>query len=783
MLAAIAVFSLSIAMALGVLALSMTNNFLLMPPTAEAPDRLVMIYGHSPDENIGSISYPDYKYYRENNHVFTDVAAAPMSIQVSTNSDNNQVVKVVGRPVSDNYFSVMGVQPYLGRFFSPGDDNSKTPIAVATYACWKRLSGDPNFVGKKIGGYTIVGVARPDFTGSLYGLNGDLLISLPPSGNNNEPAWFTKRDDRQLSLIARLKPGVTRKQAQVEMSALSRQLAVAYPKEDKDITAVVTRATMLPPGAIPDAELIFGVLMGLVLLVLLIACANVANALLAVAIGRRYEASIKLALGVRRSRLVREFLAESTTICAASAVLGYVVAAALLKRYPAVTVEMPMLGAYSIGLNLHADVTVAAFTVALMLIAILATGLAPALYASSPDLAQVLNGEIVVGGRRKNFRRSVLVVVQVAISTVVLVGMGLCERSLYNLRHADTGFSARNLVAVTVYPPEGSSEAKARELYAAFRDAVRVLPGVESVSLAKDLPLVLGYGNIEVRSSGNDQKFSVSQTTVDENYFSTFGIPLVAGRVFNSGDREKSPNVAVINHKLAETLWPGQDPLGRTIETLNPPQKATVVGVTVDGKYGEVDEAPQSVMYSALSQHYLAGITAIARTSVDPHSLVGPLDEITQKQGMFHLFHPITFTEWSNFNLLVQRVTAGSVAVLSMLGLVMAMLGLFGAISYSVSERKKEFGIRVALGAERRQLLKMILRETAWITGIGVVLGLSLGIAATTLLRSQFYGISSVEWFVLLAVSGVMMAVSLVVAWVSARPWMTADPLEAVRHA
>jgi putative ABC transport system permease protein len=444
---------------------------------------------------------------------------------------------------------------------------------------------------------------------------------------------------------------------------------------------------------------------------------------------------------------------------------------------------MPMLGAYSIGLNLHADVTVAAFTVALMLIAILATGLAPALYASSPNLAQVLNGEIVVGGRRKNFRRSVLVVVQVAISTVVLVGMGLCERSLYNLRHADTGFSARNLVAVTVYPPEGSSEAKARELYAAFRDAVRVLPGVESVSLAKDLPLVLGYGNIEVRSSGNDQKFSVSQTTVDENYFSTFGIPLVAGRVFNSGDREKSPNVAVINHKLAETLWPGQDPLGRTIETLNPPQKATVVGVTVDGKYGEVDEAPQSVMYSALSQHYLAGITAIARTSVDPHSLVGPLDEITQKQGMFHLFHPITFTEWSNFNLLVQRVTAGSVAVLSMLGLVMAMLGLFGAISYSVSERKKEFGIRVALGAERRELLKMILRETAWITGIGVALGLSLGIAVTALLRSQFYGISSVEWFVLLPVSAVMMAVSLVVAWVSARPWMTADPLEAVRHA
>src|SRR5215471_1873811 len=443
MLAAIAVFSLSLAMALGVLALSMTTNFLLMPPTGTAPDRLVMIYAHSPAENIDSISYPDYKYYRENNHVFTDVAAAPISIQVSTNSDNNQTVKVVGRPVSDNYFSVLGVQPYLGRFFLPGEDNNKKPIAVATFACWKRLGADPHLVGKEVAGYTIVGVAPPEFTGSHYGLNGDLLLSLPTSGNNNEPAWFTRRDARQLFLVARLKPGITRQQAQTDLSVLSRQLSTAYPKEDKDFTAVVTRATMLPPESIPDAEMFFGILMGLVLLVLLIACANVANALLAVAVGRRQEAAIKLALGVRRSRLVREFLAESTLICAASAGLGYIAAAALLKRYPVVTIEMPMLGTYSIGLNLHANATVAAFTAILMLIAILATGLAPALYASSPDLTQVLSGEIVVGGRRRNFRRNILVAVQVAISTLVLVGMGLCERSLYNLRHADTGFTAR----------------------------------------------------------------------------------------------------------------------------------------------------------------------------------------------------------------------------------------------------------------------------------------------------------------------------------------------------
>src|SRR5215471_1907466 len=355
MLAAIAVFSLSIAMALGVLALSMTNNFLLMPPTAAAADRLVMIYGRTPEENIGSISYPDYKYYRENNHVFTDVAASPMSIQVSTDSDNNQTVKVVGRPVSDNYFSVLGVQPYLGRFFLPGEDNNKKPIAVATFACWKRLGADPHLVGKEVAGYTIVGVAPPEFTGSHYGLNGDLLLSLPTSGNNNDPAWFTKRDARQLFLVARLKPGITRQQAQADLSLLSRQLSTAYPKEDKDFTAVVTRATMLPPEAIPEAEMVFGILMGLVILVLLIACANVANALLAVAVGRRHEAAIKLALGARRGRLIREFLRESAVICAVGAALGYGVAAALLRRYPSITGSVPMVGTYSIGFHLRLD--------------------------------------------------------------------------------------------------------------------------------------------------------------------------------------------------------------------------------------------------------------------------------------------------------------------------------------------------------------------------------------------------------------------------------------------
>jgi putative ABC transport system permease protein len=784
-LAAVAVFSLSIAMALGILSLSITNTFLLLPPTAAAPDRLVMIHGRTPGEQIGQISYPDYKYYRENNHVFTDIAATPNSIHVNFNFEGDREVKVVARPVSDNYFTLLRIRPYLGNFFSPGDDNAKSPIAVMTYACWKRLGSDPRIVGKTITRYTIIGVTPREFTGSFYGLNGDLLIplSLTQDDANANTTWLTKRDSRQLFLIGRLKPGITKRQAQAEMTNLSGQLASAYPKEDKDLRTVVTRATMLPPDAIPDAELALAILILVVLLVLLIACANVANLLLAVAVGRRQEAAIKLALGAPRRRLIREFLRESTIICGISAVLGYSFASMVIARFSEITFHLPMMGSYSVGLDLRLDTTVVAFTTALMLIAILATGLAPALYASSPNLAQILSGEIVVGGVRKNARRSALVIAQVAVCTLVLVGTGLCQRSLYNLRHSDPGFSARNLVAARIFPREGASEADSKQLVERLRGAVSALPGVESVSLASDLPLSPGYNEVQVEIPGSDKRTSVGQSVVDGDYFVTLGMPILAGRAFNSGDRQNGPQVVVINRKMAETFWPGQDAVGKSVATVNPPRKAIVIGVTVDGKYADLEEPARPAMYYALNQQYRPLVTLIARTKGDPRLWVEPISQTMRSFGLFIPIPLVTFNDLIDFNLIMQRVAAGCVAALSALGLLLAILGLFGAISYSVSERKKELGIRVALGARRRELMSMILRQTLTITGVGVAIGLVLGVLATMLLRSQFYGISPVEWTVLVPVSVVMLGVSLLVAYLSARPWLAIDAMEAVRHA
>lgn len=781
-LTAISAFSLTVAMALGVIGLSVSNTILVLPPAAPAPERLVMIYSRAPGTAIDPISYPDFVYFRDHNHVFTDVAAAPNSIGLYDDLGfEGRNVKVVTRPVSENYFAAMGIRPYLGRLFSRGDDESSTRLAVMTWSCWRRLGSDLNIVGKVLAGYTIVGVTPKEFTGSFYGINGDLLTTLREV--DSDTAWRTQRGARRLFLTARLKPGITRRQAQAEMAILSGQLASAYPKEDKDRTSLLTRATLLPPDTIPTAELMSAILMTLVLLVLLIACANVANLLLAIAVGRRQEAAIKLALGAPRGRLIREFLKESSILCVISGALGYALAAFAIARYSDFTIAVPLFGAYSFGLNLRLDATVAAFAIVLMLIASIVTGLAPALYASSPGLAQVLSGEIAVGGTRKSVRRNALVIIQVAICTLVLVGMGLCQRNLYNLRHVDTGFAARNLLSATVYlQDEGYSETRGKQLYETLRRAVSTLPGVESVSLADNLPL-LGATPVPVQIPDSVKTIPIGHAVVDSDYFATFGIRLLAGHAFSAADRQGSPEVVVINHKMADMFWPGKDPLGRTVMAGDPVRKFTVVGVAADGKYVDLDEPAQPFMYYALGQHYAGQINVIGRTKGDPRIWIQPFAQALSGLGLKIMIEPVTLQGWMNLALLGERITAGSVAILSALGLLLAIIGLFGAISYSVSERKKELGIRVALGARPLHLLRMVLRQTMIVAGAGVVIGILLGVAGTIVFRSKLYGIGAIEWTVLLPVGAAMLALSVVVAWLSARPWITIDPMEAVRHA
>ena len=541
-------------------------------PAAARPWPRSRTSGHDlqpcPGNPTEQISYPDFEYFRQHNHVFTDIAGAPNSIGLVDDFDyEGRDVKLSTRPVSENYFAVLGLRPFLGRLLAPGDDRSKSSIAVMTYSCWRRLGSDRNVVGKVIAGNTIVGVAPKEFTGGFYGFNGDLFNSLGISGT--DPSW-TRRDGQRLALVARLKPGIERSQAQAEMTALSAQLASAYPQDDKGRYAVVARASLLPPDALVNAQWMTAILLFLALLVLLIACANVSNLLLAVAVARRRQAAIKLALGANRGRLIREFLAESTALCALSGLLGYGIAAAFIGRFSTFSFAFPMYGDFSFSLHLRLDATVIAFALVLTAIASLVTGIAPALYASSPSLAQMLGGEAVAGSVRKGRQRNLLLFAEVAVATMVLVGVGLCLRNIYNLRHADLGFSARNLVTVTLrLQSEGYEAARGKAFYQTLRNSVSAIPGVESVTLASNIPL-LGAMPIPVQPPGAGKPISVLHTTVDSDYFATFGIRILAGRVFDSTDHSKSPLVTVINHKMAEEFFPGQDPIGRTISAGEP---------------------------------------------------------------------------------------------------------------------------------------------------------------------------------------------------------------------
>lgn len=796
-LTSVAVFSLAVAMAISVIGLAIFNTTLLRPPAATAPDRLVTIYTRTPASQFDDVSYLDYKYYRDNNKVFSGVAAFPNDIWKFplVFGDRNDFDTLSA--VSDNYFDVMGIRPALGRMFAPGDDDKKTPSVVLSYSCWQRWGADPQIVGKTVTfrrrPLTIVGVAPKSFPGVVFGFATDIFLTVGTASEFFQQPGLTDRNDRGLLLVGRLKQNVTRAQARADLLALSAQLAAAYPHEDKDRATAVTGISVLPPDSISAAALISGVLVAIVLLVLLIACANVASLLLGLATGRRQEVLIRVALGATRGRLVRQLLTESLILCAGGGIGGYLFASFVLTKLSDFNANLPVMGAFQFAANFRPDATVLAMTLGLIVIASLAAGLAPALHSSKPNLAGALSGEIAVGGTRKRALRNVLVVIQVAVCTLVMVGVGLCLRSLQNLRNVDPGFSARNLATLMIELGDtGYSEAQGREFYDRLRQAASQLYGVESYSLAPGLPLGdTSWGTDQVTFEGaavsNQQDVDITYSMADGNYFQTLGIPLLAGRTFDASDRQQGAEVAVVNHKLAETYWPGENPIGKHMHIKNGNREITVAGVVGDSKYSDLDEPTRPYIYYDLDQnypgHYQTGIALIIRTKGNPHQWLEPLSQMARNLRATTVVAPVTLDEWMKFTLYIPILTMGVVSGLGALALLLAAVGLYATIFHSVSERKKEIGIRVALGAQPSNLLALFLRQTAMISGLGVAIGLLLGIAATIVFNSQFYGIRSIELWVLIPVAVGMVLISMAIAYAAARPWINASPMDAVRHA
>jgi predicted permease len=795
-LTSIAVFSLAIAMAAGTAGFSIFNALLLRPPAVASPEQLLSLYTNTPTEQFSGTNYDDYKYYRDNNHVFSDVLAFPYSVQLRPIVFNGRLKSGLMNGVSDNYFSVLGVQPMLGRLFTRGDDDKPSALAVLSYPYWKWLGADPNVLGKAVMidrvRLTIVGVAPKSFAGTIFSALPDIWypLSIDATLNRQAQDWRTDRSVHFLGLIGRLKPGVTRPQALADVQMLSKQLTSAYPADDKDRVAELTGTSMLPVDSVSSAKIISAILLAIVALVLFAACSNVANLLLALASARRHEVLVRAAMGATRARLICDLLIDSTLLAAGGGMIGFLLASLGLRQLMQFKPYLPGIGVIPLTIDFHPDIRVVAATVALVFLAGLATGLVPGLHSSSPNLGGALSGEIAVGGTRKGRIRNTLVVIQVAVCTVVLIGVGLCFRSLSNLQHVELGFSARNLAILTLdLQANGYSEEQGRRMYARMRDAAAGVYGVESIALSSDLPLSGNGGHdeqVRVEGSAEMSKLAatVSSVAVDGRYFSTLGIPILGGRAFTTADTAKAPAVIVINHLMAEKYWPGKNPIGKTVRIENGSQTVTVVGVVGDGKYIDIDEPARPFMYFNLDQRYLAVVYLMARTHGDPHQWLTPLSEALQKADSQLIFQTsLTMDDWTNFSLYIPRLILVCTSVFGGLAFVLAAVGLYGAVFYSVSERKKELGIRVALGAAPRDLWRMILRQTCVVTGAGVCLGIVGGIIASTLVRSQLYGIHPVEWGVFLAVAFTMAAMTVLTAYSAARPWMRADPMESVRHA
>jgi predicted permease len=796
-LTAVAIISLAVGIAASVAGLSVLNALLMRPLTAAEPGRLVTLYDISPAQPMQQVSFADYKFFRENNQTLSGLAAFNYGLNLMVLNAGDSSQRIAVSTVSENYFEVLGTRPAAGRFFA-GDDSRPTAELVLSYPLWQRLGADPAIAGKTVllngRSATILGVAGKSFTGTVAGFAIEAWVpirideALAVDARHAEQArtGVENRSNRWLTPIGRLKPGIELPQAHADLSTLAERLARDFPDAEKDHSAGMVAASMLDVGQQAVARMFSWAVAGIVFLVLLAACGNVINLLLGLATARRQEMLIRAALGATRGRLFRQLLQESAWLCLVSGALGFLLAYAGLEQLFAFR---PVLfnGIPPLVLDFRPDWRVVALAITVITLVTVGVGTVPALYASLPNLAAALNGEIAIGGTRKRRARAVLVVMQTAVCTVVLVGAGLCLRSLQQLKHVPLGFSGRNLIEVVA---GAEDQAQQEKFDAVMRRDIAALPGVMDVTLASSLPLGgQGFDRERVTAEGDENKkdswSEIPYSLVEGNYFSMLGIPLLSGRTFASTDRERSPEVVIVNQTLARKYWPGQNPVGKRLSMAGGKRLAEVIGMVADSKYTDLDEPQLAFMFLAAQQHpqQLPELVLIVSTNGNARLWAESLRALARKHDPSPLCLTMTLADQIDLSLLMPRVIFGCVSGFGLLALVLSMTGIYASTSYSVSERRKEIGIRIALGAQPRQLMTSLLRQSALVTGAGVIVGLALGLAMSAALASSLYGIRTVELPVLLGVVALTAAMASVTVYLAARPWVTADPLEAVRHA
>jgi len=781
---------------------SAVNGLMLRPLPVANADRLVVFDGQAQgaSNSFGQFPFPDFQDIRRQSDGFSDVIGYTLSL--AGMEVDGKVEPVLYSYVSASYFQSLGLKPALGRLiYGPETEKRGTDnVVVLGYGYWKkRFNGDASIIGHPVKmnnhSVTVIGVAPEGFHGT-YALV-DMQAYLPfgmrtlwNSGSKDD--YWMKRTNGDVKLLGILKPGVSRRQAQVSANVVAQRLNKEFPETHKGNTYRLYPERLARPEPDPtNGLLIVGVLfMALAGMVLLLACSNVANIVLVRATAREREIAVRTALGAARGRIVRQLLTESLVLAAIGAVVGTLVGVWATHLISSIRLEVANI---PIRFDFSFDWRVFSFGLAMALMTGLLVGLAPAWRSARSDFNQVLHeGSRAILGSRKSKMRSVLVVAQVAASLVLLVMAGLFVRSSQNAEHTYLGFDPQNVLNVTMETRTiGFDRARTEQFFREMEDRVRVLPGVESASLAATVPM--GYANqgSHVFAEGQTQASkeaapSAFYNVVDSTYFTTMRIPLLRGRALTEQDTTKTPRVAVINEAMANKLWPGQDPLGKRFsDTVPTGPFIEVVGIAKQGKYTDPVDTTTLFYYEPLAQNFRSFVTLQLRTGNAPEALIPVVEQQIRDlaPGL-----PLTDVQTMEQSLggangfFLYRMGSRLTVALGLLGLVLALVGVYGVISYAAAQRTHEIGVRMALGANRGDILKMVLRQGFVLIGAGLVSGMILAFLAAQGIGSLLVGVSPSDPVTLISVAFLLAAVGLVASYIPARRAMNIEPLRALKY-
>jgi predicted permease len=773
---------------------SILNAVLLRPlPGAVRADQLVMIGRTQDGQGFDTFSYPDYVDFRADARSLSAIAAsfvAPAHLSMGGASE-----RIRAELVSGTYFPMLGTRAAVGRLLGGQDDGAPgaNPVVVLSYAGWRsRFGADPGVIGKgvRIDGapYTIVGVAEPGFNGVRAIGVVDLFIPISMA-NGLMADVGSLREQRGavwIDLFGRLAPNATVATAQAELGSIAAELSRRYPDTNTGRGVRVSAGVGFDPGSRAVVRRFLGILVGVVGLVLLIACANVANLLLARGSARAREMAVRSSLGANRSRLVRQLLAEGLLLAVLGSAAGFALGFWSLRF----VTRLPLF-AYTFGaIELGIDRRVLAFAIAAMTVSGVLFALPPAFRASRVDLIAALKLGTPGGGDNRSRLRSGLVVAQLALSLVLLVAAGLFVRTLQALYRIEPGFETRHVLIATLDAGlQGYDEPRGRRFFSEVEERVRALPGVQQASVAYMVPLGGGGWDTriypaDVTPAPNDVGLKTDVNAVSPSYFETVGMPVVKGSAFTPADRDGAPAVAVVNEAIAETLWPGKDPIGQRFRIGRDGDNVLeVVGVVRTARYRSLTERPRPFFYRPFAQAYRPSMTLHVRTAApDPYSVLQSVRRVVDGLDRdIPLSRVQTLAERLDGSLGRERTLAALVGVYGMLALVLAVVGLYGSMAYAVSRRTREMGLRMALGARASEVRRHVLAQALRIALAGTVIGAVAAVPATRLLRSQLFGVEPNDPITLVSVAVVLAAASIAAAYLPARRATKVDPVIALR--